>query len=139
MDLEISARVSIPLAEIELSAVRASGPGGQNVNKVSSAVQLRFDIGASSLPPWYKQRLLAKRDKRITSDGVVVIKAQRHRTQERNRADALERLAELIQSVAAVPKPRQATRPSRAARRRRVDDKRHRSRAKALRGKVTSE
>ncbi len=134
--LPISARVSIPLDEIELSAIRAQGAGGQNVNKVATAIHLRFDVRASSLPEFYKQRLLALRDQRITQDGVVVLKAQQARSQERNRENALARLAELIRSVAAVPKKRKATKPTRAAQRKRLERKTKRGRDKLLRGKV---
>jgi ribosome-associated protein len=134
--LQVSSRVSIPLVEIELAAVRASGPGGQNVNKVSTAIHLRFDINGSSLPDFYKSRLLNLKDRRISGEGVIIIKAQRFRSQDKNRDDALERLRELIRSVAVVRKKRIATKPSRAAKKKRLDDKTRRGRQKALRGKV---
>jgi len=123
-------------AEVEVSAVRAQGAGGQNVNKVASAIHLRYDIAASSLPEAVRERLLALRDARIGNDGVIVIKAQRFRTRERNLADALERLQALVDRVAVPPRPRVPTRPSRAAKRRRLEDKRHRGEVKARRAGV---
>jgi len=119
------------------AAPLTQGSGGQNVNKVSSAIHLRFDINASSLPDFYKQRLLALRDKRITKDGVIIIKAQKYRTQEKNRDDALERLAEIIKGVTAVQKARRPTKPSRNSQKRRMDSKTQRSKIKKLRGRVT--
>lgn len=135
--LFISRNVSIPDDEIEISAIRSQGPGGQNVNKVSSAIHLRFDIENSSLPDFYKQRLSKLRDRRISKEGVIIIKARKYRTREKNREDALGRLQELIRDAAVVRKARQPTRPTPSSRKRRLDSKTRRGRTKALRGRVT--
>lgn len=133
MSIRINDKLSIEESELVFSAIRAGGPGGQNVNKVSSAIHLRFDIAASSLPEDVKNRLLNSRDQRITSDGLVVIKAQNHRTQEKNRQDAIERLCEMVRAAATVQKKRIATRPGRAAKKRRLDEKKKRGALKKLR------
>lgn len=135
--LKISSNVTLPESEIQLEPIRAQGPGGQNVNKVSSAIHCRFDISASSLPDFYKQRLIGLKDKRISKEGIIVIKAQRHRSQEKNRDDALERLAALIRSVAQSHKKRIPTRPGKAARQKRMDGKAHRGKVKQLRSRVS--
>ena len=134
--LEISSRVSIPDAEIEMNAIRAQGSGGQNVNKVSNAIHLRFDIKRSSLPDFYKERLLALSDQRITAEGVIIIKAQQYRELERNKEAALERLKGLIIDATKIQKSRRATKPTRSSQRKRLDKKNQRSQVKKNRGKV---
>ena len=134
--LIISNSVSLNPDDVELTAIRSQGAGGQNVNKVSSAIHLRFDVAASSLPDFYKEGLLALKDKRLTKEGVIVIKAQQCRTQEQNREDALDRLVELIKSVNRVAKARRPTKPTHASKMRRMDSKNKRGQIKQMRGKV---
>ncbi|MDH5711334.1 MAG: alternative ribosome rescue aminoacyl-tRNA hydrolase ArfB [Gammaproteobacteria bacterium] len=135
--LRISNTVSIDDSEIEISAIRSQGAGGQNVNKVSSAIHLRFDIKASSLPETYKERLLTLRDQRISKDGVIVIKAQQSRSQDKNREAALGRLQTLIQKVSVIPKKRKVTRPSKAAQKKRLDSKIKHGKTKEMRRKIS--
>lgn len=137
--LRISGNIAIPLAEIEIQAVRSQGSGGQNVNKVSTAIHLRFDIRASSLPEIYKERLLNLKDNRISNESVVIIKAQRHRSQIKNKEDALNRLREMIKSVIVRMKPRKPTQPTKASKIKRLEGKAIQSRRKSLRGKIEEE
>lgn len=135
--LQISNKVIIPVSEIEISAIRSQGPGGQNVNKVATAIHLRFNIGASSLPDIHKEKLLNLSDQRITKEGVVVIKATEYRSQQKNKEEALRRLQKLIKSVAVLPRKRKPTKPTRNSQKKRLDSKSKRGQIKSTRGGVT--
>jgi len=137
--MKISNSVTLDESEVELNAMRAQGSGGQKVNKTSAAIHLRFDIAESTLPEFYKERLLELKDKRITKEGIVVIKAQQHRSQEQNREEALERLVELIKSVNVVQKKRVATKPTKGSQKRRLNSKKQHGQKKKLRGKVDAD
>jgi ribosome-associated protein len=137
--LQITQQVFIPDTEIDIQAIRAQGAGGQNVNKVSSAIHLRFDINASSLPEIYKQKLLQLNDQRISNEGIIVIKSQQFRSQDKNRDEALKRLQALIKTVTVTRKKRKPTKPTLASKRRRMESKTKRGRLKGLRGKIDSE
>ncbi|MEM1110540.1 MAG: alternative ribosome rescue aminoacyl-tRNA hydrolase ArfB [Pseudomonadota bacterium] len=138
-EITLTESITIPARELVFSAMRAQGPGGQNVNKVSSAVQLRLDIPSSSLPPDCKARLLKQRDRRISADGVLIIKSQEHRSQERNREAAINRLTELVKAASTPRKRRVATKPTRSSQKKRLDRKQQRGRVKNLRGRVDPE
>jgi ribosome-associated protein len=137
--MESSSKITIPDHEVEIRAIRAQGSGGQNVNKVSTAIHLRFDIAASSLPDIYKERLLKLNDQRITREGVIVIKAQQYRSQEKNREEALRRLHELVDSIAELPAKRKPTRPPPISEKKRLDSKTHRGQLKTMRKKLPVE
>jgi ribosome-associated protein len=134
--VQISHKIIIPDSEIAISAIRSQGAGGQNVNKVSTAIHLRFDIEASSLPTFYKQQILKLNDRRITQEGVVVIKAQEHRSQDKNRDEALKRLQELIKNAVIIPQIRKPTKPTRGSQKRRLDSKTKRAQIKSIRRQV---
>src|SRR5690349_9495489 len=137
--LQIKNKIIIPDSELEISAIRSAGAGGQNVNKVATAIHLRFDIEASSLPTFYKQQLLKLNDRRITQEGVVVIKAQEHRSQEKNREEALQRLKQLILSAVVLPQIRKPTKPTRSSQKKRIDSKTKRGQIKSMRRQVIDE
>ncbi|MCF4967160.1 alternative ribosome rescue aminoacyl-tRNA hydrolase ArfB [Nostoc sp. CMAA1605] len=134
--LQISNKIIIPDSELEMSAIRSQGAGGQNVNKVSTAIHLRFNIQASSLPSFYKEQLLKLNDRRITQEGVIVIKAQEHRSQEQNREEALERLKELIKSAVVIKRKRKPTKPTRSSHSKRLDSKTKRGQIKSMRRQI---